>query len=416
MWQLVNRFFLRTTVIPDNDQLIRIVQQQRPSEEQLAIIQSYLDELVQMEPVDEARFRIEAEMLREYVLDERFNDLLMKVSEIQNTGAVVGKNRIAGRVQAIRYFMSAAPGMLADTTEENLDVVLEGKAILDEHQAASEGMSDRVMTYLSEIDNIQFGMQPGEMHLVAGYTGEGKSIYCINVAHAAVVKQGRNVLYLTTETPPPVVRRRFFVRHSCEQGKFPNGPLSYRGLKHGRLTKDELDLARTVSTDLQTNEQYGKLFVNFLPSTMPQVETMLLELNAAWPISMIIIDYLGLMNSSRPAKSSMENLKAVLIEAKRMAVSFDGGRGIILLSPWQMSREAWKAATISGFYGKASLAETSEAEKSSDGVMSLLRTENGLTCVFTKLRDEDSGAPFTLQCDFDHILIRSSGETVRTRF
>ena len=415
LWTILHRFFLRTTVIPDREQFLRVMEQKRPTEEQRAVVEAFLDELEQAELVEEQEFRVEVNLLQERVLDSRFNDLVMDTNEIFHQGKVIGKDRVVGRENAIRHFIMQAPRLAMDGHMNMLDVTQEGEAVLEEHNAATEGQTSSVLSFIQEIDNIQFGMQPGEMGLIAGYTGEGKSMYCVNVAHSAVCRQGLNVLYLTTETPPPVVRRRFVVCHSNDGGRFPNGPLSYRATKHGRLNRDGAELLRSVSRDLATNEQYGKLFVNYLPATVTEVETVLMELNAAWPLSLLIIDYLALMYSPRAGRGTMEQLREVLKEVKRMAVSFDN-RGLAVLSPWQMSRDAWKSAQNVGYYGKASLAETSEAEKSSDSILAILRTESGLTCNFLKLRDEDVGMPFALQCEFNNILIRSAGEGVRARF
>ena len=80
-----------------------------------------------------------------------------------------------------------------------------------------------------------------------------------------------------------------------------------------------------------------------------------------------------------------------------MAVSHrhhNGTVGILLLAPYQVSREQWKHAVETGFYTKDCLSETSEAEKTADLIWSHLQIPGtpGLRCQILKYRDGDDRA------------------------
>jgi hypothetical protein len=91
---------------------------------------------------------------------------------------------------------------------------------------------------------------------------------------------------------------------------------------------------------------------------------------------------------------------------KRLAVEY----GIPILSPWQVSREAWRDAQKSSKYTKAALADTSQAERASDIIISLLKSDedpNVLKCQVLKNRNGAADMEFDLYTDFPTSLVSS---------
>ena len=129
-----------------------------------------------------------------------------------------------------------------------------------------------------------------------------------------------------------------------------------------RQDNDEKAL-RDVVEDLKYTPGYGKLYVAQVPRgiSMASFESMVMRANTMWNVDIVVMDYLALLNSGRPRQSLNQEQSDTLKAAKQMAATFDGGRGIPLFSPWQVSRSAWEQAKKVGAYSLSALAETSEA-------------------------------------------------------
>ena len=86
-----------------------------------------------------------------------------------------------------------------------------------------------------------------------------------------------------------------------------------------------------------------------------------------------------------------------------------------MVSPWQINKQAYKEALEAQSYTLASLADTSEAEKSPDLVITLLRPSEeshlgkmqGL-----KLRDSPKIPPFDVEVDYRNSFIGDTGSSL----
>ena len=93
-----------------------------------------------------------------------------------------------------------------------------------------------------------------------------------------------------------------------------------------------------------------------------------------------------------------QELNDIITDAKQMAVTHrhqDGSYGILLLAPYQVSRSNWQEAVKSGYYTKACMSETSEAEKTADLIWSHLQIPDtfDLSCQVLKYRDGSDRVP-----------------------
>ena len=81
------------------------------------------------------------------------------------------------------------------------------------------------------------------------------------------------------------------------------------------------------------------------------------------------------------------------------------------MSPWHTNRSSWENAKEKSVYTKSSLAKSSEAERSADVIVTILREQeldNGLRGSIIKSRDGEELPEFYLTCDFDHGYIGDS--------
>ena len=105
-------------------------------------------------------------------------------------------------------------------------------------------------------------------------------------------------------------------------------------------------------------------------------------------------------------------------EAKKVATSFDNGRGVPFLSPWQVSRAARDDAERIGSYTSRALSETAEATNSADMIVSLLAPLDNsdriamLTMQVLKNRDGETAQSIMVEVDYANAYFRSRTGTL----
>ena len=118
-----------------------------------------------------------------------------------------------------------------------------------------------------------------------------------------------------------------------------------------------------------------------------------------------------------------EELSEILKGAKLLSVGFDNGRGVPLVSPWQVSRAAREAAETLGQYTSAATSETAEATNSPDIILGLLApTDNterrtDITMQILKNRDGETANGITVEVDYAtcHFRSRRLADSLRSR-
>jgi len=286
------------------------------------------------------------------------------------------------------------------------NVLEERDEILAEYAAFVQGENlHSVASGFASIDNVTLGFSTGELVLIGAYTGEGKSMLVVNMAWSAAIEQSKNVAVITAETLRPQYRRRLLVRHSCHSKFGVVNGIPSKEIRAGALSEDTKKKYLEVVEDFTSNPNYGYLNILQVTSgaTMQEIRRELEAINIEVPLDIVFIDYLALLSASRRRQQRQEEIKGVIQESKEMAITFNGGKGIVCVSAHQMSAQAREAAKpIEGkFYSVRDFADTSEAGKSADVALALLRTpdleaQNEVCVGFLKCRDSALGPLFTL--------------------
>lgn len=330
--------------------------------------------------------------------------------EVLENGTTIGKQDLKGHDDARTYLygeLSRIDRLSSGESSPEGDVRHEPDAIRRDYAERKARKVDQaaVQTGIRAMDLNTGGLENGELVLICAYTGEGKSMLSTQIAWNAAIDQKKNVFFATSETIRPQVRRRLLARHSrLPQFGLPDG-LDSNAIKNGTLTPEQETIYEKVIDDFTQNKAYGKVHVAQVPrgATLGYVESRLNRAGALWNVDLVVIDYLALLKPDRPRNSSREEFNDILKDAKTMATSFESGRGVPVVSPWAMSQSSYKEAKRTGEYTLANLAETSEAEKSPDQLIALLRLPeqpNEVKCFFLKNRDGDLPDPFVMQTDY----------------
>lgn len=281
------------------------------------------------------------------------------------------------------------------------DVTSEQEEILAEYEEAkaNQGVVNGILTGYAKIDAAIDAMQAGQLIVIAGASGEGKSWMAANIAVNVAMGQKKNVVIITAETLRQQYRRRLYVCHS-NNPKF-GYPIEFEKAKNGTFTEEEEEQFRMVVKDF-TSGEYGKIEVSQISNgtTISDITVYLEKLNLSMPVDLVILDYLTLFRPSRRAgnQNQREDAVALFKEAKNLAITFNNGQGIPVITLHQISNQARDIVKFEPgkYFTLSSLADSSEAGKSADVAMALLRTEEmqeAHELGFGILKSRDSYAP-----------------------
>jgi len=209
---------------------------------------------------------------------------------------------------------------------------------------ANPEIAQGVLTGLTELDRISNGLHPGELMLIGGSTGTGKSILMHNIAvNAYIGKQnpfndapqvpedmvgGKNILYFSLEMPKPSQERRI---DSCLAGIIANE------IRDGQLDEDdEVKLMKV----LKFQKNYPKVFHTVdMPRgvTAREIELKYVEKCEEYGIKfdLVVVDYLGLMQpNGESSKSDWLDLGMVASELHE----FGRAHKVPVISATQLNR------------------------------------------------------------------------------
>jgi len=248
----------------------------------------------------------------------------------------------------------------------------------------------RWYTGLSRVDKLLRGFRSGQLVLWGGYTHEAKtsfSAYCAD----EFAEQGANVLYVTLEMSKKQMIDQLLTLHSH---RVVRRVARVRGIEEevtgvpymwfddddirSKLSAGDRDhVERTIAAFEENREGRGAIRV-WHPTggvTLAQIRSryeFVCDDVGGDGVDVLMIDYLEIVDPEKTEYSLQRELRRTLIVAKDMALEARGGRGCLLWTPWQMTRQSqggndtFSNAKKRGWYGMWDYAESSFAERQSD--------------------------------------------------
>lgn len=363
---------------------------------------------------------------------EKFREILQKTNQAAGEGLQLKKKEIKGVMQAIEFFSKESREFRMQTlgikTEGEIRSPEDAKEVVEGYAARKRDPQSKLglFTTLSRIDDCFKGIKYGELFIIAAFVAQGKSTFTAAMVYQAIT-QGLNGLFLSLEMTYDEMRDMFYVLHSTYEGwenhpiykskyKRMIGKISYEKVRYGELSPEEEEFFKIVANDFETREDFGKLLLVQPPSALsPSMFEMIIydkksdleEMNRE--LDFAVLDYIGLMVQDKgdSYKDFNIDLNNIIKRLKNLALTYDNGRGLIIISPFQVNREGWKdAAKNEGVYRLTALSNANEAERSPDFVISLFMSDddkkNGImkiTCL--KHRKGADFAPFEARVDFN---------------
>lgn len=221
-----------------------------------------------------------------------------------------------------------------------------------------EGSEPGLPTGLTDLDAVLGGgMKPGNMIIVGGRPGDGKSVLTLNVADHVSGRMGMPVLLCSLEMSAEEVAHR----RIAAAAKVPLHAIVSRDLSDGDWDRIKAAYAKLTASELRIDDTPGM--------SLAQVRGRLSEMaREGNPARLAVIDYLGLLAEPK-AESRQQAVSALARGCKNLAREF----GIPVLVAAQLNRgpahRQDKLPTL------ADLRESGEIEAAADVVILLHRED-----------------------------------------
>jgi len=416
LWRVINRIAEVTGGLVASEEAIKNTLDRALNLpiERKASIEDTLQEIITSTDVSEVDFRSSVAFLEEEYRKNKLGTGLSSALEILTAGVHQGKEIIYGVDPAIESLYNT----IAEIEQVSQGVMPEGNVFEELSELIKEleegNTMERVPTGIRPLDEMTIGgIGLGELWLIMAYAGVGKTFFCTNMAYNLAMNEGKNVVYLTAETLRSQVRSRMLVRHS-HHPKFgiPNG-LSSSTLKKRIFTPAQALQWQEVIEDFGTlQEDRGVMYISQIPlgTKISNIQAKLNKLNNSFPIDAVVIDSLDLLASEVPRQTDREKYNSIFTAAKLLATSFNNGKGVRIISPWQVSRSGLTNSETTGRFQLKDLADTADAERKADVVLGLLADPNNpykLKAQPIKFRDGGT-SDFELNIDYDRCYVGSN--------
>ena len=330
-----------------------------------------------------------------------FQELLTKTWQAASSSLEIGKRRkkkkIKGINQAIEYFGAEARKFRLSVsdlkTESQIRSENDSKEVREAYNKRKKDPLTNLglFTFLDKIDESFRGTKLGNLMIIAAYVSQGKTTFAANLAYNGIM-QGLNGSFIAMEMNFEEMRDLFYVLHTCnpewlEHHKYKNlvGTISYEKVQHGELSDLEQEFFECASEDFGSREDFGKLFLYQPPEalTPSRYEMELYDRQATLAeedknLEFSIIDYVGLMVQDRNERYGDFNidLNNIIKKLKNLAIQFNEGQGLRVITPFQVNREGWKDAIKNdGIYKLTALSNANESERAADQVITLFMND-----------------------------------------
>lgn len=359
-------------------------------------VQVTLKEIASQIGYTRSDFRAVVKEKHEEQSKNEFQQLLTQTWQAASSSLEIGKRKkkkIQGINQAIEYFGSEARKFrlsISDIkTESQIRSENDSKEVCEAYRKRKKDPLANLglFTFLDKIDETFRGTKLGNLLIIAAYVGQGKTTFSANLAYNGIT-QGLNGSFIAMEMNFEEMRDLFYVLHTCnpewlEHHKFKNlvGTISYEKVRYGELSDLEQEFFETASKDFGSREDYGELFL-YQPSealTPSRYEIELYDRQASLVekgknLDFSIIDYVGLMIQDKNERYGDFNidLNNIIKKMKNLAIQFNEGQGLRIITPFQVNREGWKDAIKNdGIYKLTALSNANESERSADQIITL---------------------------------------------
>ncbi len=236
------------------------------------------------------------------------------------------------------------------------DILYDSYLELVENSQNSGGLTG-LDTGFVELNKRTGGFHGGELILIAGRPGMGKSSFAVNIAEFASISSGKTVALFNLEMP----REQIVNRILCSQARVDSNKI--------RTGTVEADDWIKISEVLHRVEVAPMYIDDTASITVSQIRAKCRRLMAERGLDLIIIDHIQLMQGSRRTDNRQQEISEISRSLKMLAKDFD----IPVLALSQLSRASKDRADKRPLL--TDLRESGAIEQDADVVLMLYRDE-----------------------------------------
>lgn len=190
-------------------------------------------------------------------------------------------------------------------------------------------------------------MSSGDLVGILGYSGSGKSRLGRTFSYNAAMA-GRSVLHITTEQQRKPTRARYQIAHAwtVDPQKAERHGINFYGWEKGLWTEAAKSFMRDVAYDLF--ESVGGVTVVYPENrSWSGIMDVVSLASQKRTYDAIFMDYLTHVLPAG-SRNLREDMTRVIHEAQRLAATYDGGRGLVFMTPVQGNRKGYEDAQKNG--------------------------------------------------------------------
>lgn len=226
-----------------------------------------------------------------------------------------------------------------------------------DHQARHPQEVRGVPTGFIDLDRLLGGMQAGDLLIIAGRPGQGKSAFCLSVAHNASQLHDRHVALFSLEMSKEQLAQRLVAQATA---------IEAHRLRLGNLRDEEWPIFTQAVSGLSAQA----LYLDDTPAMTPlQLRTKCRRLHMQIGLDLVIVDYLQLMAGDGRIENRVQEVSHISRSLKELAREL----GIPVLAAAQLSRAVEQRADKRPML--SDLRESGSLEQDSDVVMFIHRPE-----------------------------------------
>lgn len=282
---------------------------------------------------------------------------------------VAGKiHELANARGKIRDQIAAAQALVMDlmSSDDTADVVTMREALVPVFDDMDDRFNGRKVMGLdfglSDLDGIIKGLRPGNLAVIAGRPGTGKTVLGVNLATFNGVRKGKQALIFSLEMSFAELAKRAL---AAESG-VPQGHL-----ESGEALGDESMIGSMNSAVVRLRES-GVRICDKPGLTLSRILAISRFQHRADPLDLIVIDYLGLINPDPGSRHQNRNQELGAISRALKGLAKELGLPVVALAQLNRGIESRTEAKPR----MSDLRDSGEIEQDADVIIMAHRDDN----------------------------------------
>ena len=246
----------------------------------------------------------------------QLQDVAGKIHELANARGKI-RDQIAAAQALVMDLMSA------DDTADVISLKDALKPVFDEMDDRFNGRKVMGLDFgLPDLDKIIKGLRPGNLAIIAGRPGTGKTVLGVNLATFNGVRKGKQALIFSLEMSAAELAKRAL---AAESG-IPQGQL-----ETGEVLKQQ-DLTASMTAAVARLGESGVRICDKGGLTLSRILAIARFQHRADPLDVIVIDYLGLINPDPGSRHQNRNQELGAISRSLKALAKELGVPVVALA------------------------------------------------------------------------------------